>query len=135
MAGDESKRIKWRRRIERQRSSEQTVEDFCLDEGLAPATFYYWKRILRSELTETAGVGGRSVGMGSALRRRQPPIQLEPDRFLPVTVLGEGVQGVSTALEIEFPQGVRLRIRPGCDLSLLREVLDWCRTAAGGERC
>lgn len=135
MVGNESKRSKWRRRIERQRSSERTVEDFCLDEGIAPATFYYWKRILRCELTDAAGADVRSVGVGSTSRRQPPPIRVEPGGFFPVSVLGDAGNGVTTALEIEFPHGVRLHVRPGCDLGLLREVLDWCRTAAGGEPC
>lgn len=135
MGRDDLKRSKWRRRIERQRLSERTVDEFCLDEGIAPATFYYWKRALRCELAVAVAADDRSVGVEAASRRRQPPIQLEPERFLPVTVVGDAVNGITTVLEVELPRGVRLHVRPGCDLGLLREVLDWCRTATGGERC
>jgi transposase-like protein len=142
MGRDGAKREAWRRRIERQRRSGRTVQAFCLDEGIAPAAFYYWKRALRCDL---AGAGARSraierEAVADAAVRVDDRGDAGSGRFgaggfLPLTVLADGDNGASAALEIEFSQGVRLHVRADCDRGLLRDVLDWCRFAVGGEPC
>jgi hypothetical protein len=50
--------------------------------------------------------------------------------FLPVRVLSDEAAaeaGGEVALALEFPDGLRVEVRAGCDRDLLREVLEWRR--------
>lgn len=76
----------WRRLILEQERGEETQREFCASRGLAPRTFQYWRRKLRSvpgsgspafvELTEGVPFGGSwdvelSLGDGVVLRVRR----------------------------------------------------------------
>jgi len=43
--------------LERQKESGLSVKSFCTNEGIAPSTFFYWQKKLRTE-----GPGGRVIG-------------------------------------------------------------------------
>ena len=45
----------WRKVIERQRASGQSIVGFCAKEGLTPASFHAWKRRLRRPGVESTG--------------------------------------------------------------------------------
>ena len=95
--------------LERQKESGLSVRSFCSNEGLAPSSFYYWKKKLRKE--DPAG------------------------RFIPLLVRAPGsaacpapgkspASGVdNAALEITYPNGTTLRIRQTLDLAGLRSLV------------
>jgi hypothetical protein len=73
----------WGEIIARYRQSGLGSRDFCAAEGLVPRTFEKWERRLR----RTEGRKGQFVEV-------PPPVVSEP-----------------WAVEVEFPNGVRLRVR------------------------
>lgn len=44
---DPAARRLWRQRLRRFEQSRLTIAAFCQTEGVSPASFYYWRRILR----------------------------------------------------------------------------------------
>jgi hypothetical protein len=99
---------------QRQKESGFTVKEFCSNEIIAPSTFYYWQKKLRS-------------------RKHLPD-------FIPVVVnsLPSPIQGNisdntitpsprqtndSPHIEIEFPNRTIIRIRSELDLSMLKALI------------
>ena len=83
-----SAREAWAERIERFEHAGQTVADFCADEGVSPASFYQWRRRLRSEVTATETTA----------------------RFVPVQLPSASPEETTTVMSIELPGGVRVRL-------------------------
>jgi len=83
-----SAREVWAERIERFESAGQTVAEFCSDEGVSPASFYQWRRRLRSEVTPTETTA----------------------RFVPVQLPMAPPEQTTTVMSVELPGGVRVRI-------------------------
>jgi len=109
--GSSSKRAEWRKRVERHRRSGLTVARFCEREGVSTASFYWWRKRLKS--------GGAS-GKG------------EPSRFQPVRLTAAGLP-----MSVHLPGGVRLEV-PMEDLGGVRAVVGelmrhGTRGNAGGE--
>src|SRR5262245_56416676 len=92
----------WVERLQRFTGSGATVVAFCQSEGISSHAFYYWKHKLQPHAPEA----------------NQP-------RLLPVRLLG------SPSVELALPNGCVLRLGPGCDLDLVRSLVD----ALGGEPC
>lgn len=76
----------WSERIERFNKSGETVAQFCAAEGVSPASFYQWRRKLRSEASVTAPLA----------------------KFVPVE-LATRPQAAATVMSVEFPGGVCVR--------------------------
>lgn len=99
---------------ERQKESGLTVKEFCSNEIIAPATFYYWQKKLKDQ-------------------KRLPgfiPVVVKPDN----AVLREGFPGNSFAstmqpinnspcIEIEFSNKTVLRISSGIDMATLKALI------------
>ncbi len=95
--------------VERQKESGLSVKSFCINEGIAPSTFFYWQKKFRKE--DPAG------------------------RFIPLLVRAPGsiacpgsaeksAPGMDqTAIEITYPNGTTLRIRQTLDLAGLRSLV------------
>lgn len=98
----------WRSRIRAWRASGLSVAAYCRRIGVSQPSFYQWRRKL-----EGAVGGARDSG---ANRTRPSPSELS---FLPVQVVGVG----NAPLEIVLPNGVVVRVPPGCDRALLRDVV------------
>lgn len=101
----EANRLEWEQRLSRYHQSGLAVHDFCRSEGVAPQSFYLWKRRL-----------------GSASQRRA----CDPPEFLPVRL------APSAPVEIVLPSGAALRLSPGCDLAFVRSLV---QTLTGGGPC
>jgi len=55
---------------------------------------------------------------------------------LPVEIISSVAGESASALEIEWPGGMKVRVRPGCELEILRQVLTMLRqTEQEAERC
>jgi len=113
----------WRDRVGRQAASGLTIEQFCLQEGIARSKFHAWKRRFRL--------------MESAQRRPALPTPTAHSAFLPVTVhLPERCGVAPLSIEADLPNGVRLRIATE-DLRLACRIVHAiarARTGSGGPR-
>ena len=89
----------WRKRLQEQQRSRLSIRAYCRSKGLSEPAFYFWRRELklRARLQTAA----------------QPFVELQ----VPVAA------AAPLALELLLPQGLRLQIQRGCDLQLVRELL------------
>jgi hypothetical protein len=96
---DEEKERQWRRRIDQWRASGLSVRAFCDRHGLAAASFYNWRRVLR----------------------RRPAA--EQPAFVPVQVVADALPAQASALEVVLTDGRAVRVAPGFDAATLRQLL------------
>jgi hypothetical protein len=94
----------WRRHLRRQRRSGLTVREYCGQEQLPESTFHFWRR---------------EIAARDQQRQSQPAMSATPT-FVPVTVVATPRP---TAIDIRLSSGHRLRVRAGCDLPLLTQVV------------
>ena len=95
----------------RQQESGLTVKEFCSNEAIAPATFYYWRKKLKKN----------SNGSHNFI-----PLVVEPSPTFPGQNYANQVSqtGVADALlELVYPNGTLLRIRKDLDLTQLRSLI------------
>jgi transposase-like protein len=101
--------------IKRQRETGLTVTDFCSNEGLAPSTFYYWRKKLGKE----PGNGFIPLLVKSAPSsfegRRKSSLQDENGHQQPKD---------DFLMELVYPNGTKLRIKNDLDLSHLRALVN-----------
>jgi hypothetical protein len=98
----------------RQQESGLTVKEFCSNEAVSPATFYYWKKKLRKNNTK---------------RQEFIPLIVKPSPTFPgqnnvnnqASILQTGE--VDALLELVYPNGTRLRLKKDLDLSQLRSLI------------
>jgi len=101
----------WRDRLANYRQSNLTVAEFCRQEGVSDPSFYQWRKRLEP---------GRA--RSKQIRKSSPPDAGQPP-FLPVRIPSSAVA------EIEFPNGVRIRV-PATNAEALRVSI-----LAGNEVC
>lgn len=94
----------------RQQESGLTVKEFCSNEGIAAATFYYWKKKLSKNNSSKQGFIPLVVKNNHPLSDKHSP-------FIPQT--GE----TDALLELVYPNGTRLRIKQDLDLTQLRSLI------------
>ena len=92
----------WRKVVLGQPRSGLSVVAWCDKHGVSAPSFYVWRQRLAQR----------------ALKRKRRRVQLLPVEIIP-SAAAENV----SALEIELPRQVKVRVRPGCELELLRRVL------------
>jgi len=95
--------------LERQKESGLSVRSFCSNEGIAPSSFYYWKKKLRNDATR-----GRFI-----------PLLVRTPGSVACAASGQrSAPGMdNTPLEITYPNGTTLRIRQTLDLAGLRSLV------------
>lgn len=98
--------LEWQERLKNQKESGLSLEVFCLQEGISKSTFYRWTRALKDGIPE-------------------PMLEEQADReqaesggghFLPVTIKASPV-------EVELPNGTKLRLPLGVGQAVLIEVI------------
>ena len=92
----------WRRVVVGQPRSGMSVVAWCAEHGVSAPSFYVWRQRLAERDAERK------------LRRPQ---------LLPVEIISSAANESASALEIELPNEVKVRVRSGCELELLRQVL------------
>jgi transposase-like protein len=100
--------LRWRERIDGQRASGLSVEEYCRTGGFARSSFYRWIRRLRED-----GVPERSRSLE---RRGQPKSETCEPVFVPVSVK-------VLPVEIEFPNRCVIRVSSGISESVLAEII------------
>jgi transposase-like protein len=102
--------VKFTRLIARQKESGLTVRSFCLNEGIAPSTFYYWQKKIRKE-------SGENHFIPLVVKSSQPvfnqTLETNPVRK----------QKDDNHFEITYPNGITLRVKTDMDLSGLRALI------------
>lgn len=104
---------KFQKLYRRQQESGLTVKDFCSNEAIAPATFYYWKKKFKKNnnghpdfiplvVDSSPTFSGQSIANQASI----PQIG-EPDALL----------------ELVYLNGTRLRIKKDLDLAQLRSLI------------
>jgi transposase-like protein len=83
----------WIERLERFSQSQQSVAQFCADEGVSTASLYQWRRKLQTDPVESPAVA----------------------RFVPVTLPTDQLPTPATVMSVELPGGIRVRFEiTGC---------------------
>ena len=100
---DSSRETFWRKVVTRQRGSGLSIKTFCQQEGVAVASFYYWKRRIREQGSE-----------------HPPAVQ-----FAPVRVVAEqpACSERGGVIEIRLSRARRIRLRGPVDLQQLALVV------------
>ena len=99
----ESRRVYWRGVISRQKTSKQSIAEFCRDEGISPASFYSWRRRLRSESTP---------------------------HFVPLPIAASVPEA---CFKVRLPGGVEVVVPAGFDSSSLERLLETVLRAERGD--
>lgn len=117
--GDSERACEWRERLARWLASGLSVRAFCAQQGVAEASFYYWKRALRlrdagtpsaaarssAAASETA-VGATVAGATVTEPRAEPNPRPKPPLFVPLTVLpAVGPSVAAGTIEVRCPSG------------------------------
>jgi|SRR5450432_4395635 transposase-like protein len=97
-------REKWQQIIESQRAGGQTVAAYCRDHGVSQASFFAWKRRLRSPSQATEFVEVKTAGKANLAD-------------------ADGGEGQTPAIEVFLCGGRRLFLRRGFDRELLIELI------------
>ena len=96
----------WKGRLERYQTSSESLNMFCLQEGVSRSTFYRWKRRLDEGIPESAegeGVGSQQADSTESL-------------FLPISLK-------SARVEIELPNGGVVRLPASVGQNLLVAII------------
>ena len=97
---DPDKARLWQQRFRRFHQAGLSVSDFCSQEGVSVATFYFWKRRCDSDATTLSS-----------------PAAPATTDFVPIRLVPS-----SPTLELLLPCGALLRIGPDSDAALLHQV-------------
>jgi len=84
----------WVDRMDRFDKAGQTVAQFCVTEGVSPASFYQWRRRLRPDEPATRSLTG-FVPVKLPNHSHEPPSHPQPQS--------------ATVMSVELPGGVRVR--------------------------
>lgn len=103
------KEDKYRELLRLQEDSGLGVREFCSNQDIAPATFYYWRKKFNREK--------------------------QPDSFIPLLIKPNGglepssgphgqIPGAGTSVELAYPNGVVLRLNNGVAISDLKALIN-----------
>ena len=110
---DPAKEKYWRRMLRLWLRSGQTGRDFCATHGLSEPSFYAWRREIAQRDQQERQATKPAPCPPSSARAPLPT-------FVKVTVAAEAVPA---PLEIGVAHGRRVRVHPGFDADLLRQLL------------
>ena len=98
----------------RQQESGLTVKDFCLNEGIAESTFYYWRK-------KTHKNNANQDFIPLVVKSSQP--LLAQSYAKSHTRVQESGEMDDVLLELVYPNGTKLRIKKDIDLTHLRDLV------------
>jgi len=101
----------------RHNESELTVRDFCSNEGIAQATYYYWKNKLNKKLPQPTEFIPLLVGNHLPAQRKN--MLSRPNPVDPPEI----PQQDTIPLEFVFPNGTRLIVRNLVDPAILQTIV------------
>ncbi len=123
---DPAKERLWRRAIARWGKCDLNVREFCEQEGLSQASFYWWRRELakrdqrRQESTPTRRAGRSSAKTRSNGSGRSKALPA----FVPVRVLSDtSAMHAANTIEIALRSGHQVRVGTDVNVAALGEVI------------
>ncbi len=97
----------WADRLERFDQADITVAQFCQNENVSKASYYYWRRKIRG----TTRTGHQRFHKSTSAPPRQTA--RKPAGFLPVTLAAP--PSPATVMAVDLPGGIRIRFEiPAC---------------------
>ena len=114
---DSGKERYWRRMLRLWQRSGQTGRDFCATHGLSEPSFYGWRREIARRDQEQATATEPAIRPPAP--RPSPRVPLPT--FVKLTV--DAGAPAPASLEVLVAHGRRVRIPPGFDADLLRQLL------------
>jgi hypothetical protein len=102
---------KFTRLISQQKESGLSVKMFCVNEGIAESTFYYWQKRIRNEVGEKRFIPLVVNTAGTNLQKLAQTETYHPQRYS------------DNQFEIIYPNGIILRIKADQDLAGLRALI------------
>ena len=100
--------------IKRQKDTGLTITAFCINEGIAKSTFYYWRKKLNKESFK---------GFIPLLVNATPATRSGPSKNYTQEQHEHHTSGDDFLLELHYPNGTRLRIKSDPDLDHLRTLV------------
>jgi len=101
------KELHWRKIVQRQADSGQSVRQFCSSAGVSEPSFYAWRKKLRERTTN-----------GSGQRKTTRRGNASENLFVPLKLLDP-----SPALEIVHPLGYRIQVTGEVNAVTLQKVI------------
>jgi len=128
----------WQELIERQPASGMSIARFCTQAGVSANSFFVWKRRLRREAGESRKAhSAAELGLKPARRpSRVKTGSAGTKALIPVRLIADPIPRRAAnagAIEVEWPNGLVLRVPTGCDANTLRDVLQALRTGTDAE--
>jgi len=111
---DPEKERYWRRLVQGQGRSGQSVREYCRQAGVKESAFYWWRRELARRGGSGRGQAKAAMPLGGGMSGD------EVSTFVPVRLLADHAPA---DVEIDFGNGRTVRVRPGFDRQTLCEVL------------
>jgi transposase-like protein len=127
----------WRELIGRHPGSGLSIARFCKQTGVSANSFFVWKRRLRSQ---TGAFQRRSASRRRLNRARSSrPSRHSPSAspLVPVRLMADPVHRHAPhalAIEVEWPNGVVLRVPAECDGRVVRDVVKALAPLLVGDR-
>jgi transposase-like protein len=119
----------WRELIGRQPASGVSIAQFCKQTGVSANSFFVWKRRLRRQ-NDQANRGkptsSRSRTRPLARSSRSNDFTAAASPLVPVRLVVDPVHRKALnagAIEVEWPDGVILRMSAGCDPNAVRDLM------------
>jgi len=104
--------------FQRQKNSGLSVKSFCENEIIAPSTFHYWKKKLKDK--------NRLPGFIPVVIDPAPS-QNQPKSSSLFSHHSANHQGSGASIEVELPNGIIIRLKNGCDFSMIKDLIQLYR--------
>jgi transposase len=112
----------WRRLLRRWQRSGLTTRAFCAKQGVSEANFHWWRRELARRDGQDLSAGKQTLGRATV----RPIVTRQASRTSAPAFLKLALDpGASTppAIEVVLSERRSLRVRPGFDADLLRQLV------------
>lgn len=96
-----------------------TVRDFCSNQNMSEAKFYYWKQRLKGLLPPKRGFVPVVFEKDQFLQPSTTPVSMQNRLMVP----NHECDNRTISCEIAYPNGVQLKLNGGADLETLRSLL------------
>jgi transposase-like protein len=118
----------WRDLIERQPASGMSIAQFCKQSGVSANSYFVWKRRLRPQNGQAhrGRPTSRSRTRSSASSARSSHRAVAARPLVPVRLIADPVPRHAPhagAIEVEWPNGLVLRVPGGSDTNTLRDLV------------
>jgi hypothetical protein len=125
---DPAKEKYWRRLLRQWRHSALSGRDFCAEHGVSQPSFYAWRREIarrdqqrRAATQQHAGPVAQAASTTASSLAPQPFSSAATPTFVKLAVAANAP--TSSAIEVVVAERRLLRVRPGFDADLLRQLV------------